>query len=209
MRRLRPPRWSDLGSSLYLRALEGHWDADELDRSRRRIKTLHCQTLNRVWTEGSEWELEREAISTALEDAYLLLRDGLEQMEQALREQDLARLRRALLILEKGEEEYLWLLREAPQDDPPPRGQRSRDLWGKVESCLGRAEADSSENPSDWRLEVELTYHQHLLGTQRDFRRALELAATDPEKGRQRLLASWKRLGDFLGVSSSDAEGEG
>lgn len=156
-----------------------------MQAARSRIDKLHSSTLERLWSEGAVVPEPREQLATAFDDAHQLLQLGLEHMARG-------QLRTGRLILEKGEDEYLWLLGELHRyTQRGPRPQRSTRWWQRLREAL----------PDEPDLTTfELSLHLQLEGVQRDFRRALDRLPEDPDQCQQAMQKSLERLHEFLGL---------
>lgn len=198
MRIPRPPRRTNIGAPLIALAEKGHLTPEHLQHIRVRMDKFHTRIMEDLWTEGDDLPIQREEISEALSDAFLLMQQGLEQLTRSLKEPSQDPVRMARLLLEKAEDEYLWLLQEIRRGEGNlGRGQRSTDLWGRLLTALESCPPD--EIPR-LLFRYEIFLQQHLEGTQRDFRRALACLPEAPQEGKQKLQRSLQRLSEFLGV---------
>lgn len=181
-------------------AREGTLNAQHIERARDRVTRSHRQVLSELWNEECDIDgTQRELLNEAFQDAFQLLMRGLDDMLLSLEQQDPAPFRQGTLLLEKAEEEYLWLMREMRRDERPgQRGSRNLNLWGQLLSSL---QAAKPEDIPDLMLRTELTLRDQLEGTQRDFRRILHLLPEATPEAERQLQASLIRLREFLGFS--------
>ena len=185
----RPPRRSDLSGPLLELAQRSELTEDHLQSARSRVDKLHRSTLEQLWSEGAVVPEPREQLATAFDDAHQLLQLGLEYLTQG-------NLRLGRLILEKGEDEYLWLLGELHRHvQRPPRSQRSTQWWQRLQAAL-----QNEEDPYTTLAPFELSLHLQLEGVQRDFRRALDRLPDHPPDCQQAMQKSLDRLHEFLGL---------
>lgn len=198
MGRLRPPRYTALGNPLIRMAQAGNLTALNIEEVRDRVNASHRQLLGELWNEDGDVDVSyREQISEALQDAFQLLMRGLDDMLLSLERKDPAFFRQGTLLLEKGEEEYNWLMREAHSVQPPgQRGLRNLNLWGQLLSSLQVARP---EEVPELLLRSELMLREQLEGTQRDFRRVLHILPEAIPEAERQLQASLVRLREFLG----------
>lgn len=199
--RFRPPRHTALGTPLIRMAREGTLTSQHIERARERVTRSHRQVLSELWHEECDIDSHhREQLNEAFLDAFQLLMRGLDDMLLSLENQDPAPFRQGTLLLEKGEEEYLWLMREMRRDERPgQRGSRNLNLWGQLLSSLQSARP---EEIPELMLRTELTLRDQLEGTQRDFRRILPLLPEATPEAERQLQASLMRLREFLGFSA-------
>lgn len=182
----RPPRRSDLSGPLLELAQREQLSDEHVQAARSRVDKLHRGTLDQLWSEASVVPEPREQLAEAFDHAHQLLQLGLEHLEKGS-------LHLGRLILEKGEDEYLWLLGEMHRYvQRPPRSERSKQWWQRLQRARQEGETDLAA--------FELALHLQLEGIQRDFRRALARLSDDGEGCEQAMRKSLERLHEFLGL---------
>lgn len=192
---------SGVGGPLLEKARAGELSLDDLAQVRAKLQNLHHSLSAELWEEGEE-EVEafRDEVLDSLSDAFTLLNYGLDEFQGYLESSEPARLRLGRLLLEKGEQEYLGLQRQLRRVERAARpGERTVNLWGQLLEIARNP--DQEEELGEALAWAESAMEAQLDGTLRDFSRALDVLADDPEEAQRRVLISLIRFREFLGLA--------
>lgn len=193
------PRSSSIADPLLRLAERGELSPEHLAQVKLKVDRLNQQLADQLQEEDDdEVEEFRIGMLDALSDAFTVMHYGLDELSQFQVGEDPAPLRVGRLLLEKGESEYLSILKEVGRTERSSRpGERTSNWWGQLLESLKAADEDEVGPVIQ---SARSTVQDHLDGTARDFSQALEIVRTDPEEAQRKLLISLLRFREFLGL---------